>query len=124
MRLNWRRYLARIEVKMIFFSLIFIFTILFLVPLYLLPPDDIFHWWDKAQHMLIFFILSFLGVIAYPRIPKTIFFALAAFGGLIEIIQSFTGWRTGELIDWYADLVGILAMWLTIRSFMFIREQT
>jgi VanZ family protein len=34
--------------------------------------------------------------------------ALAVFGLLIEIIQYFLPWRSFSLLDWLADIIGIL----------------
>ena len=66
--------------------------------------------WDKAQHFLAFYVLAVLGAAAFPRqallAPAL---ALAAFGGMIELVQAlpFVG-RDAEVGDWAADVVGVL----------------
>jgi VanZ family protein len=85
----------------------FIFGFLCVIPTVYLP-SGLFDWWDKAQHVLAFFCLSFLGILGYPKSITKISLGLLMYGGLIEIIQSLTGWRFGEWVDWLADGVGIL----------------
>jgi VanZ family protein len=55
-----------------------------------------------------------------------LFLGLLFFGGLIEILQSFTTYRFAEWIDWIADGVGVLAGYLLNwvlcrRSWLFLR---
>lgn len=82
-------------------------SVLALVPGEQLPPV-LFDWWDKAQHTLAFLVLAGLGVSAYPTKLHRVGFGLLLFGGLIEIAQASTGWRTGDMQDWLADAIGII----------------
>jgi VanZ family protein len=86
---------------------------LFLVPQkYLIP--DFFDWWDKLQHSLAFGVLTFLGLLAYGIHQKQVrrmIISMAIYGALIEILQSLSGWRYGEFLDWVADLLGVVIAW-------------
>lgn len=64
--------------------------------------------WDKSNHALAFVALFLLGDAAYPRNAASIALSLLAFGGLIEILQSMTGYRFAEWADLLADGVGLL----------------
>jgi VanZ family protein len=53
------------------------------------------------------------GYLAYPRSIDAVFWGLVGYGAAIELLQVFTGWRSGELGDWFADVVGVvLARWI------------
>jgi VanZ family protein len=87
----------------------------------LIPPGvDGFPHADKMWHGLAYFTTSLLFLLAavwrpghgagpFPR--AGIVFALLgiAAGGLIEIAQGFTARREPGLLDWVAEVVGILA---------------
>ncbi len=73
--------------------------------------------WDKMNHMIAFFTITFLARAAYPRIPVfRLFLMMAAFGAFIELSQAmpFIG-RDAEWDDWFADLVataaGLIVAW-------------
>lgn len=68
-------------------------------------PDNV-DYIDKWLHALAFFGLSALAQLAGIR-PRVWFFALAAYGGLIELVQSTLPHRFASISDWIADLVGI-----------------
>lgn len=70
-------------------------------------PQRVFDLWDKAQHALGFAALAFSGLSAYPRRPLRLALALLVYGVLIEMVQSATGWRHGDVADWLADAVGV-----------------
>ena len=84
------------------------------------PGVDGFPNSDKVWHGLAYFTTSLLFLLAavwrpargagpFPR--AGIMFALigGAAGGLVEIAQGFTATRDPELLDWVAEVVGILA---------------
>ena len=64
--------------------------------------------WDKANHALGFAVLGLLGQWAWPGRTPVVLTVLLAYGGLIELLQSFTPDRVAEAIDLLADWVGLL----------------
>lgn len=65
--------------------------------------------WDKSNHMLGFAVLAVLGHFAWPRRRWPMLLGLLAYGGLIEVLQSFTPDRFAEYGDLVADGAGLLA---------------
>lgn len=92
-----------------------VMTILFLVPQQFVS-SGIFDWWDKAQHALAFGVLMLLVFLAYPRSFWKLAMALILYGVAIEVIQSWAGWRSGEVLDAVADGVGIVLSGLLIQG--------
>lgn len=72
-------------------------------------PDIALDLWDKAQHAAGFFALGCIGLVAYSGHKARVFLGLLAFGVAIELAQSAIGWRTGDVLDWVADALGITA---------------
>ena len=65
---------------------------------------------DKLEHAIVFGLLTYLGVKAYPKHVFYNCLGLAIYGGLMESLQPLlTLTRTGSIGDWLADLVGISA---------------
>ncbi|MBB1603848.1 VanZ family protein [Variovorax sp. UMC13] len=64
--------------------------------------------WDKSNHMLGFAVLAMLGHAAWPRHRWAMLAGLLAYGGLIEVLQSFTPDRFAEWGDLLADGIGLL----------------
>jgi len=110
--------------RVVFYLILLFFTVLFLVPTQLLPEEQIFHWWDKAQHAAVFIVLGLFGAIAYPRNTYQIFLGLLFYGALIELLQSLTSWRQGDVYDWYADALGIAIIWLFYGLLMRIKTNS
>ena len=71
------------------------------------PPDLPDTGWDKTNHFLAFAILYLLGHRAYAK-PRHQFFGLMLYGGLIELLQSFTAYRYAEWEDIAADVAGLI----------------
>lgn len=74
------------------------------------PPKVASTGWDKANHALAFAALAFVGVWALWQRPRQwllLCVALLAYGGFIEIAQSFTPTREADWHDVVADGVGI-----------------
>lgn len=76
---------------------------------------------DKVQHILAFATLAALAAAAYPRTPvMRLGILLAAFGALIEIVQTIPGLnRDGSAADWFADIAAagfVLAIAALIRT--------
>ena len=93
-----------------------VMTALFLVPQEFVS-SGIFDWWDKAQHAVAFGTLMLLGFIAYSKYFWEMVISLILYGAVIEIIQSWTGWRQGDVMDALADTVGVLVIGLLIRGY-------
>jgi VanZ family protein len=94
--------------KTVFWCTLVTVVALSLMPGAMLPP--VFNFWDKAQHALGFFGLTWLALSAYPKkSPYQIGMGLLLAGGAIELAQSATGWRYGDWLDLLADAVGIAA---------------
>ena len=65
---------------------------------------------DKLGHALMFFCLAFLcSHTLGKQFGYKAMFLLAMFGLAIEVIQNFLSWRSFSLMDWLADIVGIIA---------------
>jgi VanZ family protein len=82
-------------------------TVLLLMPSYAVPKA--FDFYDKAQHGLVFVALAVAGLMAYAQRLKTVCLGLCLYGGLMEVLQSaLTTTRHGDVLDWFADSVGIV----------------
>jgi VanZ family protein len=77
----------------------------------LLPPTPYMPTtgWDKTNHVLGFAVLAILGCRAYATRIATTLSGLLLYGGLIEVLQSFTPDRYAEWEDVIADGIGIVA---------------
>lgn len=73
------------------------------------PPPGVDLGWDKANHAGAFATLMLVAGWAWPRRLRWLPAALLAYGGFIEIVQSFIPGRDGEWPDMLADAVGIAA---------------
>ena len=67
--------------------------------------------WDKSNHALAFAVLALLTNQAYPGRIATVLLGLLAFGGLIEILQSFTPDHVADWQDFLADGIGLALAW-------------
>jgi hypothetical protein len=68
--------------------------------------------WDKAEHFSAFYALTILALLAFPTWNWiAIGLALAALGGMIELVQALpiVG-RDCDIRDWAADLIAICAV--------------
>ncbi|MDG1693282.1 MAG: VanZ family protein [Porticoccaceae bacterium] len=74
------------------------------------PIQHIFDWQDKLHHLLAYAVLFWLLLGAYEQQQKLwkLAILLAAFSGLIEIAQSYTGYRQADWMDLLANIIGIL----------------
>jgi VanZ family protein len=85
----------------------------------LLPVPDmvtLVSWQDKVEHALMFALLALHGVAAWPRQPLRVAAGLLAYGLAMELAQSATSYRQGDLLDWLADAAGVAAALLVVRS--------
>ncbi len=78
--------------------------------------------WDKAEHALAFFGLTFLGVWAMPHLRLRIAAAMVALGAAIEVAQATMPLgRDGDIKDLLADSMGValgLAVALEAREIL------
>ena len=79
--------------------------------------------WDKSNHVLAFGTLGLLGAVCWPQSAARVWVALAAYGGAIEIAQTFTATRSGEWLDWCADLVGLAVAVLACKLGVTARDR-
>lgn len=87
--------------------LLAVITVLALVPA---PPERLSTGWDKSNHLLAFGALAFTAVWAcwpQPRRWHCLVAWLLAYGGGIEVAQSFLPPRSADLADVLADGMGI-----------------
>lgn len=75
----------------------------------------ILNWWDKAQHVLAFAVLTSWALFAWPTKTYVVLVGMLTFGALIELAQWFVGYRYAEWADWAADIVGIVLAWTGIK---------
>jgi VanZ family protein len=96
---------------------IFAFVVLLVLVLALIPtvPHAPSLGWDKANHTLAFLVLAWLGCKASPQRTITVLLGLLVYGVLIEILQTYTLYRTGDWHDLLADALGLLLFWLWLR---------
>lgn len=93
--------------KFVFFAVLLLVTAFLLMPL---PEagEPVIN--DKVAHGLIFFGLAFLIHRAYPQFRFVTILApiLVTYGFFIEVVQGFSGYRTFSMLDFGADVAGII----------------
>jgi LPXTG-motif cell wall-anchored protein len=67
--------------------------------------------WDKSNHALAFATMALLGAACWPNAFVRVLIGLAIYGGAIEVAQTFTETRMGEVVDWVADVAGLAIAW-------------
>ena len=93
--------------KPVFWLLLAITTFLMLIELK--PQAAGYIYADKLQHIVVFFMLTLIGLYAYPFKKWVVITGLILFGLLIELSQSaFTLSRQASLADWIADVIGLI----------------
>lgn len=84
-------------------------------PQFISPPLPQF---DKLEHFGAFLLLNAWFIAAQPGRRRwwLITFAFIVLGGVIEIIQGWSGFRDGDWLDWMADNAGVvLGAWWPSR---------
>ena len=82
-------------------------TMLSLLPAPYLPMLA-FNVWDKAQHTLAYAGLALAGLTGRVGRVTVIVIGLLAHGAAMEFAQALFGWRSGDVLDWCADAVGVI----------------
>jgi VanZ family protein len=116
--------------KKVWFSLmskLFFWLILSLVAvasMLAIPGKQAFQWQDKLSHLVVYMLLFWLLLLAYGKHWSLISLGvlLAFFGGLIEVAQSFTGYRQAEWLDLLANIVGILVTAFLYKALNFYKK--
>lgn len=79
---------------------------------------------DKVEHALAFAALAFVFLRAYRHQVIWVITGCVAFGVGIELVQYFIPWRSAELADLVADIVGVLLGWMTFIIFSRFRAKS
>ena len=79
--------------------------VLLLAPVAQRFPSNYYTSFDKVLHLGLFFGLALLGYLNVPSIMAVTAFAVVVAGGT-ELLQGVTAYRSSELWDFVADLVG------------------
>lgn len=96
--------------KFIFILCLAILTYLLLMEM--APAKEVSLYKDKLQHIVAFGGVTFWGLLAFQRYPRTVMLGLAVFGAAMEVLQLLTATRQPSVYDWLADVVGILLAWI------------
>lgn len=80
---------------------------------------------DKAQHMLAFGTLAFLGAFAFPAFPKArLAERLSFLGAMVEVLQSIPALhRDCDIRDWIADTIAIVVVLLLLHAMNWPRRK-
>jgi hypothetical protein len=71
-----------------------------------IPNADVLLGWDKSNHLLVFSVLTILGLRAYSQ-ARIVGAGLLLYGIGIELLQAFLPYRSSEWSDVVADGLGI-----------------
>ena len=82
------------------------------------PGQQMFQGQDKLSHLIVYMVLFWLLLLAYGKKWSLMSLAilLACFSALIEVAQSFTGYRQAEWLDLLANILGILVTALFYKA--------
>lgn len=70
---------------------------------------------DKIVHAGIFFVLALLINKAHTTSQKTQLLWFGIYGALIEVLQGLSGYRSADIFDWLADMLGVLLFFALVR---------
>lgn len=73
------------------------------------PPQPDIAYFDKFEHALAYGLLGAWFAAILPRHHGRVFVGLMLLGGAIEVLQSLTVYRDGDVVDMVADIIGIAA---------------
>ena len=77
--------------------------------------------WDKVNHAFAFAVLAVLGCASYAP-ARPVLLGLLAYGGLIEVLQGATDYRSAEWLDLMADCVGLAIGWALLMLSQRVRS--
>jgi VanZ family protein len=95
-------------------------TVLALLPIRHLELP-VFDWWDKAQHVFAFVVLTGGALLLWPGASARVVIGMITYGAGIEWAQWAVGWRFAEWADLAADTVGVVGAWLLVSGFQRVR---
>ena len=100
-------------------GVLMLFTVVVLMLLPLRAPNVAPAYSDWFAHALVFCILMiwFSGILQRSY-RWAIFAGLLLFGALLELLQSFIDWRSGEFLDLVFNTIGLLIGWVLVRAGM------
>jgi VanZ family protein len=80
------------------------------------PPRIEVHGGDKAGHVLLYGVAAFWFCAAYTGKARVLHcLGLVALGVGLEFVQRWVGYRSFEIADMVADVIGVLAGWAVVR---------
>jgi VanZ family protein len=88
-------------------------TVLSLLPAPYLPSLRL-NVWDKAQHTVAYAGLALAGLTGRVGRGVVLVIGLLAHGAAMEFAQALLGWRSGDLLDWGADAVGVIVAYVLV----------
>lgn len=99
---------------------VLVFVLLSYLLLIELPPSP--HpivWLDKIQHLIAFGGFAGVTMLAFPKRIMLVAYSIAGYGAVMEFLQ---GWltltRQPGVMDWLADVVGILLAILVVNLWL------
>ena len=95
-------------------------TVLALLPVQHLQLP-VFDWWDKAQHVVAFAVLTGGALLLWPGVSAQVVIGMIAYGAGLELAQWAVGWRFAEWADLAADTAGVVGAGLMLRGLQLLR---
>ena len=100
-------------------GVLMLLTVAALMLLPLRAPDVGLSYADGLAHALVYCILmTWFSGILQPGYRLAMFAGLLLFGALLEVLQSFIHWRSGEFLDLVFNAIGLLIGWVLVRAGM------
>tara|TARA_B100001079_G_scaffold252634_1_gene245905 strand:- start:805 stop:1209 length:405 start_codon:yes stop_codon:yes gene_type:complete len=71
------------------------------------PSEPGIPYFDKVEHAGAFIVMGAWFAALFVRRPVRVGLSLAVFAAITELLQSATGYRDGDILDWCADCAGL-----------------
>jgi hypothetical protein len=81
----------------------------------------VFDWWEKAQHVFAFVVLSGGALLLWPGASARVDIGMIAYGADLELAKWAVGWRFAEWADLAADSLGVVGAWLLVGGLQRLR---